>query len=134
MPDAKLIGLPANNTPTDLQTSAGHRRQFPADLLRQASHRLQVLALLGTGLWLVGPLLGHLALYLTSPADARSAQFGQTDLVAATAFLMSLGLYLYLRAREHDPHFIMNLAFVYMVACAGCIALMFHLSAPLKGP
>jgi eukaryotic-like serine/threonine-protein kinase len=134
MPDAKLIGLPADDTPTDLKTSAGHRRQFPADLLRQASHRLQVLGLIGAGLWLLGPLLGHLALYLTSPANARSAQFGKTDLVAAAGFLMSLGLYLYLRMREHDPRFIMNLALMYMIACAGCIALMFHLSAPLKTP
>src|SRR4051794_17350526 len=134
MPDAKLIGLPANNTPTDLQTSAGHHRQFPADLLRQASHRLQVLALIGAGLWLVGPLLAHLAFYLITPSNARSAQFGATDIVAATAFLMSLGLYLYLRAREHDPQFIMNLALVYMIAFAGCIALMFHLAAPRADP
>src|SRR4051812_15263956 len=134
MPDAKLIGLPANTTPTDLQTSAGHHRQFPADLLRQASHRLQVLALIGAGLWLIGPLLAHLAFYLITPANARPEQFGPTDIVAAVAFLMSLGLYLYLRAREHDPQFIMNLALVYMIACAGCIALMFHLGAPLKGP
>jgi eukaryotic-like serine/threonine-protein kinase len=127
MPDAKLIGLPANNTPTDLQTSAGHRRQFPADLLRQASHRLQVLSLIGAVLWLVDPLLEHLAIYLGSPANARSAQFGPTDLVAVTAFVMSLGLYLYLRAREHDPQFVMNLALGYMIGCAAAIALMFHL-------
>src|SRR3954471_5875023 len=134
MPDAKLIGLPADNTPTDLQTSTGHHRQFPADLLRQASHRLQVLALIGAGLWLIGPLLAHLAFYLITPANARPEQFGPTDIVAAVAFLMSLGLYLYLRAREHDPQFIINLGLGYMVASAGALALMFHLRAPMTGP
>jgi eukaryotic-like serine/threonine-protein kinase len=134
MPDAKLIGLPARDTPPDLKTASGHRRQFPPDLLRQASRRLQILALIGTGLWFFGPALGHLALYLTSPGNPRSAEFGSTDLVAVTAFLMSLGLYAYLRGREHDPGFIMNLALVYMVACAAAIALMFHLGPPMAAP
>src|SRR3954469_18431417 len=134
MPDAKLIGLPANDTPPDFQTAAGHHRQFPADLLRQASHRLQVLALIGAGLWLIGPLLAHLAFSLITPANARPEQFGPTDIVAAVAFLMSLGLYLYLRAREHDPQFIINLGLGYMVASAGALALMFHLRAPMTGP
>jgi serine/threonine-protein kinase len=134
MSEAKLIGLPARDTPADLKTTAGHRREFPPDLLRQASSRLQILALIGTGLWLLGPLLGHLALYLTSPANQRSAQFGPTDLVAVAAFLMSLGLYAYLRAGEREPRFIMNLALGYMVACAAAIALMFHLGPPRAGP
>jgi hypothetical protein len=134
MPDAKLIGLPARDTPADLKTASGHRRQFPPDLLRQASRRLQILALIGAGLWFFGPALGHLALYLTSPANPRSAEFGPTDLVAVSAFLMSLGLYFYLRGREHDPGFIMNLALVYMIACAASIALMFHLGPPMAAP
>jgi eukaryotic-like serine/threonine-protein kinase len=134
MPDAKLIGLPARDTPADLKTASGHRRQFPPDLLRQASRRLQILALIGAGLWFFGPALGHLALYLTSPASSRSAQFGPTDFVAVAAFLMSLGLYAYLRGREHDPGFIMNLALVYMIACAAAIALMFHLGPPMAAP
>jgi hypothetical protein len=133
MPDAKLIGLRARDTPADLKTGSGHRRQLPPDLLRQASSRLQILALIGAGLWLSGPALGHLALYLTSPGNPRAGEFGLTDLVATTAFLMSVGLYLFLRGRERDFGFIMNLALAYMIACAAGIALMFHLDARLTG-
>jgi len=130
MPATKLIGLAGRDTPTELKSSAGHQRRFPADLLRQASRRVQLLALIGAGLWVLGPALGHLALYLGSPENARSAYFDATDLIAAAAFLISVGLYLYLRSGERDPEFIMNLALVYMVAVAAAIALMFHLRPP----
>jgi hypothetical protein len=130
MPEPKLIGLPARDTPPELKSTRGHRRQFPPDLLRQASRRLQILALIGAALWALGPGLGHLALYLTSPENPRWGQFGATDTIAATAFLISLGLYGYLRIRDHDPAFVLNLALVYMVACAAGIALMFHMGPP----
>jgi eukaryotic-like serine/threonine-protein kinase len=126
--EPKLIGRP--DTPAGLKTTPGRRRQLPPDLLRQASRRLQILALIGAALWFLGPSMGHLAAYLTSPEDARWAQLGATDAIAAIAFLVSLGLYAYLRIREHDPAFVMNLALVYMVACAAGIALMFHLGPP----
>jgi eukaryotic-like serine/threonine-protein kinase len=126
--ELKLIGRP--DTPAGLKTTPGRRRQLPADLLRQASRRLQILALIGAALWFLGPSMGHLAAYLTSPEDPRWAQLGATDAIAATALLVSLGLYAYLRRREHDPEFVMNLALIYMVACAAGIALMFHLGPP----
>src|SRR3712207_4204711 len=75
MPETKLIGLPARDTPPELKTAAGHRRQFPPDLLRQASGRLQILSLVGAGLWILGPSLAHLALYLSGPENPRWAQF-----------------------------------------------------------
>jgi eukaryotic-like serine/threonine-protein kinase len=132
MPEAKLIGRP--DTPAGLKTTPGRRRQLPPDLLRQASRRLQILALIGAALWFLGPSMGHLAAYLTSPEDPRWAQLGATDTIAALAFLVSLGLYAYLRLREHDPAFVMNLALIYMVACAAGIALMFHLGPPGGSP
>jgi hypothetical protein len=134
MPETQLIGLPVRDTPTELKTAAGHRRQFPADLLRQASHRLQILALIGAALWALGPSLGHLALYLTEPENPRSAQFGTTDAIAVVQILIGLGLYRYLRSRARRPEFIMNLALVYLVICAAGIALMFHLGPPSAAP
>lgn len=130
--EPKLIGRP--DTPAGLKTTPGRRRQLPPDLLRQASRRLQILALIGAALWFLGPSMGHLAAYLTSPEDPRWAQLGATDAIAAVAFLVSLGLYAYLRFREHDPAFVVNLALIYMVACAAGIALMFHLGPPGGSP
>ncbi len=103
---------------------------MPPDLLRQASRRLQILALIGAALWALGPSLGHLAGYLMSPQDPRWSQFGPTDIVAVVSCLIGLGLYGYLRGRERDPTFILDLALVYLVVCAAGIALLFHLGPP----
>jgi eukaryotic-like serine/threonine-protein kinase len=124
MPETKLIGLPARDTPAELKTSAGHRRQFPPDLLRQASHRVQILALVGAGLWILGPTFGHLAMYLTG--NPEWASFDGTEVICTLAVLMSLGLYAYLRLRDPDPEFVMNLGLAYMVACTAAIGLMSH--------
>jgi eukaryotic-like serine/threonine-protein kinase len=134
MPDAKLIGLPARDTPDELKTAAGHRRQFPPDLLRQASHRLQILALVGAALWTLGPIMGHLALYFSEPGNPRVGQFRAIETICAVEVLISLALYLFVRMREHDPAFVMDLALVYMVVCAAGIGLMIHLGPPAGTP
>jgi eukaryotic-like serine/threonine-protein kinase len=127
--DSRLIGRPASTTPADGRTTRTGR-QLPPDLLRQASRRVQILALIGAALWILGPGLGHVALYLTNPEDARWAQFGTTDAIAAVEALIGLGLYGYLRTRDHDPALILDLALVFMVICAAGIALLFHLGPP----
>jgi serine/threonine-protein kinase len=126
MPETKLIGLPARDTPAELKTASGHRRQFPPDLLRQASGRLQILALVGAGLWIMGPLLAHVALYLSHPENVRWAQFGASETICTAGVVISLGLYVFLRSGHRDPAMVMNLALVYMVACAALIGLMIH--------
>jgi len=134
MPQTKLIGHPAQTTPPDLRTSQGYRRQFPADLLRQASRRLQILALVGASLWVLGPAFGHLALALTQPTNRRWAEFGAIDRIAGLGVAISLVVFLYTRVRARNPRFIMDLALVYMVACAGCIGLMIHWGPPSATP
>jgi tRNA A-37 threonylcarbamoyl transferase component Bud32 len=124
MPQAKLIGHPPRDTPPELKSSAGHRRALPADLLRQASRRLQILALVGAGLWIMGPTLGHLAMYLTGNPLWRV--FDGTEVICVIAVLISLGLYAYLRLGDRDPAFVMNLGLAYMVACTAAIGLMSH--------
>jgi len=126
MPETKLVGLPPRSTPSGLKSTAGQRRQFPPDLLREASRRLQILALVGAALWILGPALGHLALYLTHPENPRWAQFGPTDFICAAGVLISLAVFAYTRIGEHDPAFVMDLALVYMVGCAAASGLMIH--------
>ena len=134
MPDAKLIGLPPRDTPAELKTAAGHRRQFPPDLLRQASRRLQILALVGAALWTIGPIMGHLALYLNEPENPRWGQWGAVETICAVEVLISLAVYLFVRMREHDPSFVIDLTLVYMVVCAAGIGLMIHLGPPAGTP
>jgi tRNA A-37 threonylcarbamoyl transferase component Bud32 len=126
MPETRLIGLHARDTPAELKTASGHRRRFPPDLLRQASGRLQILSLVGAGLWTMGPGLAHLALYLSSPENPRWAQFGASETICTVGVLISLGLYAFLRSGNRDPALVMDLALVYMVACAALIGLMIH--------
>jgi eukaryotic-like serine/threonine-protein kinase len=134
MQTTKLIGLPARDTPPDLKSAAGYRRQFPADLLRQASRRLQILALVGAALWVLGPALGHLALALTQPEDPRWAQYGPSDMISTAGVLVSLGMFLYLRIGERDPAFVMDLGLGFMVASAALIGLMIHWGPPSATP
>jgi serine/threonine-protein kinase len=134
MPEAQLIGHLARETPAELKTAAGHRRKFPPDLLRQASRRLQILALVGAALWILGPAFGHLALYLTEPENPRWSQFGATDTICAVGVLISLGVFVFVRSRYRDPAFVMDLGLVYMVACAAGIGLMIHWGPPAATP
>ena len=125
MPEAQLIGQRQRETPGDSRSTPAARRALPPDLLRQASRRLQVLALIGAALWALGPGLGHLAAYLNSPQDPRWGQFGATDAIAVISCLVGLGLYTYLRTRDREPTFILDLALVFMVFCAAGIALLY---------
>ena len=134
MSEAKLIGQRQRETPAESRSTPGQPRRLPADLLRQASRRVQILALIGAALWALGPALGHLAVYLTSPENPRWGQFGATDVIAVIQVLIGLGLYGYLRSRDRDPAFILDLALVFMVVCAAGIALMFHVGPPAAAP
>jgi tRNA A-37 threonylcarbamoyl transferase component Bud32 len=126
MPEINLIARPARETPLALRTSAGHRRQLPPDLLRQASRRLEILALVGVVLWILGPVLGHLALALSEPDDPRWSQFNPIDKIAVVGVLVSLATYLFIHRRERNPALVMDLGLVYLVSCAALIGLMIH--------
>src|SRR4051812_44733277 len=97
MRNTQLIGLPARDTPAELKSSAGRPRPIPSDLLRQASRRLQIMALVGAGLWTFGVGLGHLAFHSIDPQDPRWARINATDLIAAGSVALSLSLFFYLR-------------------------------------
>ncbi len=99
---------------------------MPDDLLRQASRRLEIMALIGAVLWVLGPLLGHLALRLASPPDPRWSQLQPIEAVHAASIAVSLALFLYLRTGDREPAFVMDLGLVYMVATAFAIGVMMH--------
>jgi hypothetical protein len=126
-PETERIAQPQKETPSELRTTAGYRRRLPDDLLRQASRRVEIIALIGAALWTLGPALGHLALYISRPEDPRPTQFQTLDVIALIGIVSSLGLFVYLRTGERDPDLVMNLALTYMVAVAVDIGVMIHL-------
>src|SRR6185437_14393888 len=127
MPTPRLIGRLQRDTPSSLEvTSGGRPRRLPDDLLRQASKRLQILALVAASLWILGPALGHVALYITEPGNPRAGEFRFIDGVALFAFTTSIGLVLYLRSPHRNPMFVLDLALVYLVLMAVDLGMMIH--------
>src|SRR4051794_30886448 len=122
----RVIGHQTSETPADLQTSPGRRRRLPDDLLRQATKRLQILALLAAGLWLLGPLFGHLAISFTEPGTSTAGEFRVLDAVAAVAFLTSIALYLSVGRTKRSPTFVLDLGLVYVVLMAVALGVLIH--------
>jgi serine/threonine-protein kinase len=133
MPEAKRIIQRLREAPATLSSGAGTRR-VPTDVLRQASRRLQVMALLAAALWIVGPALRHLALHAGSPGDARWATFLPMDWVAVAGCAVSLALCWFLRRREREPLLVMDLGLLYMVATAFALGVLMHWGAPADTP
>ena len=133
MPDTRLIGRPARDTPAELKTSPGRPRRLPDDLLRQASRRLGIMALIAGALWILAPTLGHLAFHATSPGDPEWARFRINDAVAAMGCAVSVGLYFYLRARDWNPAFVINLSLWYLVISAFGIGVVMHSTPTVRG-
>src|SRR5689334_8320011 len=123
---SRVIGRLSSETPADLQTAPGRPRRLPDDLLRQATRRLQILSLLASALWFLGPTLGHLALHFASPGDPRSNSFGFIDAVATVGFVTSIALYIMLRYTPRSPEFVINLGLVYLVLTAIDLGVMIH--------
>ena len=94
MTQRRLINPFAKAATPELRTTGGHTRSIPEDLLRQAFHRLAILALVGAALWFLGPALGHVAAFAQNPPDPHWAQFQATDFIAVVSIMVSLALYL----------------------------------------
>jgi serine/threonine-protein kinase len=130
MPTPKLIGRLARDTSAESRTTPGRTRPLAEDLLRQATRRVEVMALVAAVLWTLAPALGHLALYLTNPNDPQLALFSRVNLIAAGCVLVSLGMYAWLRSGRRDPERVMDLALGYMVAMTFAMGVLIHWARP----
>jgi len=126
MTSPKLLACPRRESSGELKTSAGRGRPLPDDLLRQASRRLEIMALISAALWVLGPTFARLALYVTNPADPRIAHFGGIDLICTAGVSISLALFFFLRRRKRDPALVMDIGLVYMVVTALDVGLLMH--------
>ena len=132
MPDLGLIGPVPGTTPPELRTSQAGVRGLPEDLLREATRRLGIMALLGAALWTIGPLLGHLAGRAMSGADLAWAQLGETDAISAVCIAVSLALYAYTR-KDRDPLLVLDVSLGYLIFTAFALSLMIHWNPPIDG-
>jgi eukaryotic-like serine/threonine-protein kinase len=124
MRSPRLIG--PRETPSAPGTTPAPPRGMPRDLLRQASRRLEIMALIGAALWILGPLFGHLALHFTNPGDEWATKLQVLDAIAFGAFLTSVALFIYLRRTRREPQFVLDLGLAYMVFVAIDLGVMIH--------
>jgi tRNA A-37 threonylcarbamoyl transferase component Bud32 len=128
MPHPHRIGPAPRSTPAALGRSSTAAYALPRDLLREASHRLSVMSLLGAALWFVGTALGRLSELAMSRGALPVRGFDLTDAIAVTSIAASLALYAYARRSGRDPGFILDLGLIYLVLMAFAIGMMFHWS------
>jgi hypothetical protein len=123
-----LIGKAASSDPTRLQSSSRRdSRPLPDDLLREASRRLGIMALLGAALWILGTLLDHVAVRMMSPNDPRAMDPPAIDAIAVSSAVLSLALFFYTRRSRRNPRFILDLGLVYMVLTALGLGLIIYI-------
>ena len=128
----RLIGPPLGSGSGE-GTASPPRQTLPDDLLRAASRRLGIMALLGAGIWFIASLLGHLASGAMDPGNPAWRQFQGQDLVALLNIAVSLGLYLYSRGSRKHPGFLLDLGLVYLVFTSLGIAIVNHYGGPPPG-
>ena len=126
MADPQLIGPAPVTTPAKTLASGHRRRPLPADLLRGASRRLGIMALIGCALWTLATALGHLAARSMSHGDQQWLRLGVPDAIAVLSVIVSALLFSYTRREDRDPYNILNLGLAYMVFTAFSLGLTFH--------
>ncbi|MEP7325751.1 MAG: hypothetical protein ABI836_07380, partial [Gemmatimonadota bacterium] len=122
MPNPDLIQPQPGVTPTG--ETSGRRRTLPPDLLREASHRVALMALLGASLWIIAVVADHLAMRALGVRDWIRPDVD--DVIGLAVVILSLGLYLFARTKGRDPEFILNLGLGYMVLTAVGIGVLIH--------
>jgi serine/threonine-protein kinase len=127
----KLIRPPTDATPTEAAAAGGRRRALPDDLLREASARLGIMSLVAASLWVVGTILGRLAMRSMQSDESIGLGLTMDDAIAAVSVLASLLLFAYTRTANQDPQRILNLGLAYMVLTALALGLTFH-SGPIR--
>ena len=88
------------------------------------------MSLVAAGLWVVGTILGRLAMRSMQGGDSSGLDLTMGDAIAAASVLASLLLFAYTRTANRDPQRILDLGLVYMVLTALALGLTFH-SGPI---
>jgi serine/threonine-protein kinase len=121
MKPAKKVDPRRDSTPATGGEKAP-RCDLPPDLLKQASGRLGLIAILGVVLWIIGTGSYRLALR----AMGKDVGPVMSDWVAASMIVASLLLFWYTRRSKRDPRFILDLGLVYLVVTAFALGMIWH--------
>jgi tRNA A-37 threonylcarbamoyl transferase component Bud32 len=129
MTDHVLI-RPQPSTPGVLSSARGKKREIPQDLLKEASQRLSIMALMAAVLWTVADVLWHLTWPAFHPGQGVPG-FAVPDAISAASALSSIALWFYIRRSTRKPQFFLELGLVYMVLTCLAIGLVMHWGLPM---
>ena len=121
----ELIAPRGQSTPLTFGGSHKSTREIPKDLLKEASRRLEIMALLGAVLWTVSSVLWHVG-YGSSSNHLGLSPYTASDNIAVVAVIASLALWYYAKTTKREPQFILNLGIGYMVLTAMSIGVITH--------
>jgi hypothetical protein len=117
----------AGSTPGWRERLFAHRaKALPDDLLRDASRRLQVIALLFIVLWVVGTVLYRLELHVHDPASDRWISWQGDDNFSILGILIAVAFYAFSRKPDRDPRLVLDMGLVFLVLMSFIIAMMIH--------
>jgi serine/threonine-protein kinase len=88
------------------------------------------MSLVAAGLWVVGTILGRVAMHSMQGGKPFALSLTMGDAIAAVSVLASLLLFAYTRTANRDPQRILNLGQAYMILTALALGLTFH-SGPI---
>jgi serine/threonine-protein kinase len=120
---AERIGPSPGTTPVAAERKP--LRALPPDLLRDASRRLGITALLLAGLWVAGAMLRHVAL-MVDVNDPAPPRFDFVDGITGVVCAASLAIVLYTRTTRKSPTFVLDLGLGYLVLIGAAIALIIN--------
>jgi serine/threonine-protein kinase len=125
MKQPERIAPKAQSTPLSFGGSRKSARAIPDDLLKEASHRLEIMSLLAAVLWTVGSILWHIRLGSTTNRLGLSP-YTPSDNIAVVSVVASFALFFYVRTTKREPQFILNLGLAYMVLTAASLGIITH--------
>ncbi len=136
MAQPDLIQPVPPTTPASGALSRTRDRAIPADLLREASQRIGIMALLAAAMWILADILWHVTWPSFNPGEPRPG-FRTPDAICVAAAASSLALFLFIRRSRRSPQFFLKLALVYMVVTCFAVGVVLHWgvsTSSLEGP
>ncbi len=116
MPTPHLIGQRFDRTSAEPSGTRDPTRGLPADLLRDASRRLSIIALLGGMFWVTYSVFDHVV--QRASGDPAWLTFKSADRIALVAAVVSFALFVYARKTTRSPRFILDLGQVFLIFTA----------------
>jgi serine/threonine-protein kinase len=119
MSDSDLLETQLPTTPVSSRPGGGAADELPDDLLREATQRLSILAMVWAGLFLIGLVLNHLVAPLLDMSMHDLIPWGRAaDTVGVISIAVSIWLTWYTRRLCCDPHRALDIALGYEVLLA----------------